>query len=238
MIEAYEIEEARRIESAIRRCEYLKLLTLDIKDLFNIFNNNDNEGLDYIHSNIICNQIKKIKKTTTSSDEELVLVLLHPKIIIHSELSTFVKEFIKNLTDDNIINVLNNIFSNNLPYDDDLENLDRNIYLNLLDRDRISKLLLSKISKYIDLNYILKFINYFNDKLTKERDLKRIKNLVVFKIFKQKFIQIFYPLIENPEEHREIYRELKNSKFDYRILQQFGYPFNNYARFLSLNRHR
>ncbi len=238
MIEAFEIEEARRKESEKRKCEILILLTLDIKDLFNIFNNNDNEGLDYIHSNIICNQIKKIKKTTTFSDEELVLVLLHPKIIIHSEISTFVEENIKNLTDDNIINVLNNIFSNNLPYDDELENLDRNIYLNLLDRDRISKSLLSKISKNIDLNFILKFINYFNDKLTIEKDLKRIKNLVVFKIFKQKFIQIFYPLIESPEEHREIYRELKNSKFDYRVLQQFGYPFNNYARFLSLNMHR
>ena len=31
---------------------------------------------------------------------------------------------------------------------------------------------------------------------------------------------------------------LENSKFNYRILQQFGYPFNIYARFLGLNMYR
>ena len=164
--------------------------------------------------------------------------MLHPKIIIHSEISTYIEEKAKNLTDDNIRNVLNKIFSNNLFYDEELENLDKNIYLNLLDRDKISEILLSKIDENIDLNIILKFINYFNDKLTIEKDLRRIRNLMVFKIFKKKFIQYFYPLVENPEEHTDNYRKLKNLKFDYRGLQQFGYPFNNYARFLGLNMRR
>ena len=125
-----------------------------------------------------------------------------------------------------------------MPYDDDIENLDRNINLNLLDRDKISELLLSKILENIDLKILIKFINYFNDKLITEENLTRIKNLEAFKIFKQKFIQIFYPLIENPEEHRDTYAELKEYKLDYKILQKFGYPFNIYARFLYLNLRR
>jgi len=238
MIEEFEFEEARRKEAEKRRCECLILLSLEIKDLFNIFNNKDNEGLVYIHSDFICDQIKVINEKSAFSDEELVLVLLHPQINIHSEISTLVEEKIENLTDDIIINILNNIFSNNLPYDDEIENHDRNINLYLLDRDKISKLLLSKIFENIDLKILIKFINYFNDKLITEKNLTRIKNLKVFKIFKQKFIQVFYPLIENPEEHRDIYAELKEYKLDYKILQKFGHPFNNYARFLHLNLRR
>ena len=234
-------QELRRREKEKRRCECLILYTLTIEDIFNVFNNRNNEGLEYINSSkLICDQIKRIMDHTMPSEKQTILVLLHPKLIKYSQVEEYVSEKIENLPDEEIIDILNDIIDNNLPYNDNESHQDRKINLDMLDKDEIVPALLPRKRDNIDFKMVLKFIKFFKEKLAKRSNkLKEIRTLKVFKIFRYFFIQYFFPLIEKPNNYPDRFRELKGDGFNYiDAIRKLGYPFNYYSYYLRLRKLR
>jgi len=160
------------------------------------------------------------------------LALIHPNLLIYEKIMQLVEERIRNRTEVEFIDMIFAIFKNFFVFKDDN-------YYKIFDNVRLVNLIkpiVNKSDNKIKFNFVIESIEYLSVKIRKK--IGKIKNNNFFRLFKKIFIEAFYPLVENPEEHIIEYNRLIKKKNIFRILREFGPPFNNYAGIIWRNRRR
>ncbi len=242
-IEKYEEEKQKEWESIegpdiIKEREaIIKSYEKDIKNISNLresfyFYSKDFSNLIFgVNSEILKGSLSKLIPKTKFSPQEIILHLIHPKLIKSAVIREFVDIQLEKLTKDEVLNLICDIFSNSSPYKE-IEQEPVYLYL-FIDKD-FSELIISKIENNINLYFLIKAVKYLND-LKEYKNNYNLKWNHLSKFIKRKAIEILYPLIENPKDYEQDYEMLKKYEDFNNWLENMGYPLDIYADFLDSN---
>lgn len=203
----------------------------NFKELFDLYSKDTIGLISGINSRILKKKVIQLIKNTQLNVQEIILYLIHPILVQNSIIIDLIKKQLKRLGNKEIMELIYKIFNNPSPY----EEIDQEpVYLYLFFNNDFSKLMCDKIEKDVDLQFLIKAVEYL-DKLKKYKEnyLNRCKIFLQF--VKKNLIEVLYPLIEDPDSHKNDYDILKsNSNFTI-CLNNLGPPFDIYADYINNN---
>ena len=203
----------------------------DLKELFYFYSTDFKNEIFGINSAILKKKVFELIENSNLSPQEIILYLIHPKLIVSEVIQEIVSRHLEKLKKDQILTLICDIFSNPLPYK---EIEQEPVYLYLLINKDFSRLIISKIENKVNLEFLVKAIKYFKELKEYKKSYNQKFN-VFLKFIKQKAIDVLYPLIEEPSKYEQEYELLKKNEDFTTWLEELGYPLDNFANFLNSN---
>jgi len=174
--------------------------------------------------------LKKIKELLVGDKFFNLKILIHPTLLRFEEIKKYILERIIKL-EDKLKDFFVHSLKDSFPYKMLEEEEVSSSYYELFDDLDLIDIFENKIND-LNMEEILKIINFFITKSNKDKNFSHRKS---YFYFKRHFVKVFLPLVEDPRNHLEEYRLIKRNKKKIDYMYQLGYPFLNYSIRLKRN---